>query len=285
VSWRRRLSGLLGGGLYAVGLHRPLLGARAVIATFHRIDDRYPGNPITSSVQLFRDLCLFFARHFRVVPLGRLVEMLENGEPVAAHLAITFDDGYLDNHDVAAPMLEKMGLPACFFITTGFIGSSTSSWWDRERGIASEWMSWDQVRSLRARGFEIGAHTISHPDLGQIDGAEAEREIVGSKAGLEAALGGPIVHFAYPYGRGDQLSERNRERIRAAGFHSCVSSYGGTVRPGDDPLRLHRHPVSAWHRSAGQYGLEALREGVLRPDEAGRGTSSRHPNAQTRHQK
>jgi peptidoglycan/xylan/chitin deacetylase (PgdA/CDA1 family) len=245
--------------LYGTGLHRPLLRDRALIATFHRIDDRYSGNPITTSVPLFRELCAFFADHFQVVTLSRLVQMLARRESIGGHLALTFDDGYRDNHACAAPILEELRLPACFFVTAGFIGSRTVPWWDEERGIQSEWMSWDAVRDLHARGFEIGAHTLTHPDLGKTDGTDADREITGGKAAIEAALGAPVIHFAYPYGRPDQLSEANRARAREAGYQSCLSSFGGAVHHEDDPFALKRTPVSSWHLSAGQFGFEVIR--------------------------
>jgi peptidoglycan/xylan/chitin deacetylase (PgdA/CDA1 family) len=120
-------------------------------------------------------------------------------------------------------------------------------------------MSWDDVRDLHARGFEIGAHTLTHPDLGKMDGADADREITGGKAAVEAALGAPVIHFAYPYGRPDQLSEANRARVREAGYQSCVSSFGGVVSAEDDPLALKRMPVSSWYLTAEQFGFEVLR--------------------------
>jgi peptidoglycan/xylan/chitin deacetylase (PgdA/CDA1 family) len=259
VTARRRIAGGLGRLLYGTGLHRRLLRDRALIATFHRIDDRYPGNPITTAVPLFRELCAFVANHFQVVTLTALVQMLARREALGGYLALTFDDGYRDNHARAAPVLEEFRLPACFFVTAGFIGSRMVPWWDQEHGIQSEWMSWDNVRDLHARGFEIGAHTLTHPDLGKTAGTDAHREISGGKVAIEAALGAPVVHFAYPYGRPDQLSDANRVRVREAGYQSCVSSFGGAVRVGDDPLALKRTPVSSWHLSAGQFGFEVLR--------------------------
>jgi peptidoglycan/xylan/chitin deacetylase (PgdA/CDA1 family) len=259
MSLRRSVAGGLGALAFRAGLHRPLLRDHAVVAVFHRIDDRYPGNPITTSVPLFTELCEFFARYFTVVPFGRLVSMVREGRSVGGQLAISFDDGYRDNHRVAAPILARHGLPACFFVTTGFIGSEDSPPWDAKAGIASEWMSWDEVRDLRARGFEIGAHTVSHADLGRIEGVPAQAEIVGSRSVLEEQLGMPITLFAYPFGREKALTEGNRTLVREAGFICCASAFGGTVRAGDDPYHLRRMPISEWHQSAGQFGLEALR--------------------------
>jgi peptidoglycan/xylan/chitin deacetylase (PgdA/CDA1 family) len=261
MSLRRWLAGGLGGLAYRAGLHRYLLREHAVVVVFHRVDDRYPGDPITTSVALFTELCDFFARYFTVVPFGQLVTMVREGRRLGGQLAITFDDGYRDNHRTAAPILARRGLPACFFVTTGFIGSNEVPWWDARAGITSEWLSWDQVRELDAQGFEIGAHTVSHADLGQVEGDPARAEIAGSKSALEEQLGTPVSLFAYPFGRPQALTEANRTQVREAGFVCCASAFGGTVRAGDDPYRLRRMPVSEWHLSAGQFGLEALRTG------------------------
>ncbi len=258
MSWKRRLYGAAGSLLYRSGAHRLLLRNRAAVVVFHRIDDRYPDNWITLSTSVFQAHCDFLARHFRVVPLGRLVEMLGTGEDLSRCLAITFDDGYRDNYLVAAPYLESLGLPACFFVTTGFIGSEVVPWWDERQSIRSEWMTWAEVRDLRRRGFEIGAHTVSHVDLGQTAGEEARREIVGSKEELERQLEAPVTLFCYPYGRANQMTDANRAVVRVAGFVCCASSHGGTIRPGMDPFSLLRVPATNWHVSAGHLGFDLL---------------------------
>ena len=259
MTWKRRIAGGLGRVLYGSGLHAGFLRHRAVVAVFHRIDDRYPDDPITISEQSFLRYCRFFARHFEVVPFGDLVAKLEQRRSLGGQLAITFDDGYRDNYHTAAPILERLGLPACFFVTTGFIGSSQVPWWDEKAGIRSEWMTWEEVRDLQARGFEIGAHTVTHADLGVVKGDAARQEIEGSKAALEAQLGRPVTLFAYPFGREGQMSETNRALVRDAGFRCCPSAFGGLVRTGDDPYRFKRAPVSGWYGSPAHFGLEVVR--------------------------
>lgn len=262
MSWKTRVAAGLGGLSYAAGLHRRMLRGKAAVVVFHRVDDRYPGNAITHSEREFLDYCRVFARHFEVIPFGLLVTMLERREPLGGQLAITFDDGYRDNYRVAAPILEKLGLPACFFITTGFIESNQTPRWDRNAGVSSEWMTWEEVRDLRRRGFEIGAHTVTHADLGVVAGEVARHEIEESRSALEARLGEPVRLFAYPFGREAQITEANRELVRRAGCRCCPSAFGGIVRTGDDPFRLHRIPVTGWYRSPYHLGMEILLTGL-----------------------
>ena len=136
------------------------------------------------------------------------------------------------------------------------MSTATVAWWDRELDPAPEWMSWEEVEALARMGFEMGAHTQSHVDLGEVAGEVARGEIVGSKADLESRIETDITLFAYPYGRLENMSEANRDEVRAAGFRSCASCFGGLVRPGDDPFRLNRVAVSGWFASPSQLAFE-----------------------------
>jgi peptidoglycan/xylan/chitin deacetylase (PgdA/CDA1 family) len=255
---RRHLKSLLGFFAFRLGLHRVLLRRKALIVLFHRVDDRHASDEISCSVEKFDRFCAFFRRYFVVVPLSVLVDKLRRGEDISRHLVITFDDGYLDNHEVAAPRLQRQRLPACFFIATDFIGSNRVPWWDREAGIVSEWMNWDQVRALAAQGFEIGAHTCNHVDLGVVAGEEARREITESGARLSAEIGARVALFSYPYGRKHQITETNRQLVRDAGYECCMSAYGGDVTPEASFYDLRRMPVAQWHLTAYQFGFEAI---------------------------
>ena len=119
-------------------------------------------------------------------------------------------------------------------------------------------MSWDQVRGLAAQGFEIGAHTVHHLDLGVLAGEEAKLEIKASRSALEDALDRPVTLFAYPFGGVEHLSEENRENVVAAGFRCCVSCHGGVNRGGADPYRLQRVPVGSWYENPNHLGFSLI---------------------------
>jgi len=257
---RRWLKTVLGWIAYHSGLYRRFFRDRALVVLFHRVDDRYRGNPISCTRTEFAAFLRFFRRFFNVLTLEELLARLRDGKDLGGYLVITFDDGYLDNHNNAAPELIRHGLPACFFVATELIASARVPHWDAERAISSEWMSWDDVRSLHAQGFEIGSHTMNHVDLGIVVGEEARREIAGSKDRLERELGSTVPYFTYPFGREHQITEKNRKLVEETGFTCCLSAYGGSVRAGDIPFRLKRTPVSPWHISPYQFGFETMLE-------------------------
>lgn len=247
---------LLGHGIFAANLDAVLLRNAAVVVAFHRIQETDPSDSLTVDVAAFERHCRFFRRHFQVVPLRDLVYRLEHGLRLDRHLAITFDDGYRDNFHNARPVLEKLSLPATFFVVTDWIGSNVVPWWDKERGVQHPWMTWDEVRSLHRKGFEVGAHTQTHVDLGTVPPVEALEEILGARLALQQQIAAPVESFAYPYGGRKHLTDANREVVKAAGFRCCCSGFGGINVTGTDPFRLRRVPISPWHVSPQLFGFE-----------------------------
>ena len=240
------------------GLHRLLLGDGGVIVAVHRVTDLLPEDGLTVSSHKFDRFCRFFRDNFNVVALDDFVTRLESGRSLKGSLAITLDDGYLDNFEVAAPLLRKYSLPATFFVVTGFLGSTIVPEWDVALPRQPGWMTWDHVGQLSREGFDIGAHTRTHVDLGKVNGATAVEEIVGARTDLLDALGRVSQHFAYPYGQRSHLLDGNRRLVQDAGFRSCMSCHGGLARAGTDPFRLQRVPIGTWFRNPGQWAFEVL---------------------------
>jgi len=95
---------------------------RLSILIFHRVlrvpDPLLPDEPCAHR---FDQICSWLQQWFNVLPLDIAVERLHAGDLPPRSLAITFDDGYTDNHDVAMPILRKRGLTATFFVATDFL--------------------------------------------------------------------------------------------------------------------------------------------------------------------
>ena len=248
---------LLGRALFASRVDRLLFRNTAVIVAFHRVlEATSPSDPLSIDTRTFERFCRYFARHFDVVSLPELARSLQAGGSVSRQLAITFDDGYRDNFEHAAPILSRLSLPATFFVVTQWIGSDVVPWWDDAAGVRHSWMTWDEVRALKRLGFDIGGHTRTHVDLGQVTGNEARDEILGARLELQAQIGGAVESFAYPYGGPANLTERNRAMVKAAGFSCCCSGFGGVNASDSDPFHLRRVPISQWYASPEQFGFE-----------------------------
>lgn len=103
-----------------------------------------------------------------------------------------------------------------------------------------EMLEWNDVRRLADGGVEIGGHTCSHAILSRLDEAAAREEIGLSRASIEAELGAPPRHFAYPNGGRADFGERDVRLVREAGFATATTSIEGINRPGADVYRLRR---------------------------------------------
>lgn len=92
------------------------------IVTYHRIpaaaDPMLPREPHAGA---FRAQMEFVARHLRPLPLPDAIAHLYAGSLPRRAICITFDDGYANNHDVALPILRSVGVPATFFVATGYL--------------------------------------------------------------------------------------------------------------------------------------------------------------------
>ena len=102
-------------------------------------------------------------------------------------------------------------------------------------------MNYEQARRLAGNGHIVGSHTMTHPNMAHINERDAEVELGESKQRLEAELKMPVPHFSYPCpALTPHWSERTVSQSRAAGYGSAVTTNGGVVRSGDNPLSLKR---------------------------------------------
>ena len=155
---------------------------------------------------------------------------------------ITFDDGFQDCVDHAAPILQSRGFTATFYLVAGLIGQP-SRWLLPKVGIEFPLMTWSTARDLQAAGFTCGAHSLTHPHLGDLPTEECRTELKRSRELLEDRLGRAVTHLAYPFGSYD---ERVRKMTAELGYRSACSVSIGLSQPDDDLLALHRVPVTGY---------------------------------------
>ena len=246
----------IGWATVASSLHRSVKPEQGIVVAFHRVNGEQDATGLTVSPEVFERYCRFFSAHYAVVSLSHFVKRLQDGHSVGGLLDVTFDAGNRDNFEIAAPILKRWNLPATFFVTSQFINSRIVPEWDRDAGLEFPWMTWEEVVSLRQQGFEIGAHTKHHVDLGKAQGDLAREEIHGSRADLEEKLGAAVRLFAYPFGRADQMSETNRVMVKEAGYDCCCSCFGGVNTRSTDPFSIQRVPISTWLASPYQFAFE-----------------------------
>lgn len=170
---------------------------------YHAVSPTWEADLSTTPARFERQLALLVSRGYRGLTFTEAVRAPADGRVVA----ITFDDAYRSVLELARPILERFGFPATVFAPTDYIGSEQPMLWpgiDQWHGGPHEHelmpMSWEELRTLAAAGWEIGSHTASHPHLTELDDEALAAELGSSKASCEEHMQTPCPSLAYPYG-------------------------------------------------------------------------------------
>ncbi len=167
------------------------------------------------------------AQGYHPIRISDLTDYLLEGKPLPPKpIALTFDDGYLDNYQYARPVLLKYNFTATFFIITQFVEDKRPAY-----------MNWDQVEQLAIDGMEIGSHTLDHISLRGKSRAVQTTEIVGSKAMIEDRIGTPVKSFCYPSGDYDALTI---SILRSAGYLAATTEIQGVYQSEKSMYELRR---------------------------------------------
>lgn len=228
--WKQRLKNAY--SRLAITAHRillwRLLAPRVTVLLYHRVCDDARDNLSVGIAQFERQMRLL-NEHCDILPIEQVLELREIRRSPRPLVAVTFDDGYLDNYLNAAAVLRRFTVPAAFFVSTGIVNSDRRFPHDLRRGNpAIPMLSWAQLREMRAWGFTIGSHTVNHIDCVAEDETKVRNELAQSHADLVRELGPMLPIFAYPYGGRHQMSMERLELVQDAGYVGCLSAFGGS---------------------------------------------------------
>jgi peptidoglycan/xylan/chitin deacetylase (PgdA/CDA1 family) len=139
-------------------------------------------------------------------------------------IVLSFDDGYRSQYAKAMPELVRASWPGELNLQIDLPPS--------QGGLTAS-----EVRAMIAAGWEVDAHTITHPDLTTLDAVALQREIAGSRRIIQHRFGAPVHWFCYPGGRYDPTVEA---AVKRAGFVGATTTLPGWAMRSDDPYRLPR---------------------------------------------
>jgi len=158
------------------------------------------------------------AHGYHAVTLKQVYDYWLRGTPLPVRpIVISFDDGTLGQHTHALPVLRTLHWRGVLNLKVNALKS---------RYTLPPW----RVREMLAAGWELDAHTITHPDLTHVDDAQLWREVKGSRTQLERAFHVPVDFFCYPSGRYDA---RVVNAVRRAGYLGATTTNYGLAWPRD----------------------------------------------------
>lgn len=195
---------------------------------------------VTVSPQAFETQIRFITAHYKTLFLDELVEFMRGRLSLPRKtLAITFDDGYLDNWTYAFPILRKYKARATIMVITSRCQPNSSS---SEGSAASDFLNWAQMRAMEDSGLvKIESHTHTHLRYNpSILDEQIFSELKRSKEIIERNLNKVCRHIAWPWGRcDDQLAEIARE----CGYCSALTTQRGPNSVGSDIMKIKRFAI------------------------------------------
>lgn len=215
-----------------------LLASGLPILTYHKTARRPRAAKWRS---LYLSPTLFARQMAELAAAGFSTASLGEARPAAGNpgrkVVLTFDDGYANVLEHAAPVLAQHGFRAVQFLVAHRIGGN--NWWDVAEGEVPERLMNDaEIREWLRQGHEIGSHTLTHPRLTRLSPAQRREEIRASKHRLEDRFGVAIRHFCYPYGDCDAAVV---EEVRLAGYATACTHLQSGVSTAETPaLELRR---------------------------------------------
>lgn len=156
--------------------------------------------------------------------------------------------------------MKVLGSSGCAFVNSGYVDTSRSFPHDVQKyPFTYEMLRSSDLQMWTGLGFEVGAHTVNHLDLGTCSDETASFEIAQCGQDLQKITGRQVNLFSFPFGRLDNIRPPARLMIQAAGYVALFSAHGGFVGPRTDPHDIPR--VGAFHDLSPIYCL-LLIEGI-----------------------
>lgn len=233
------------------------------ILMYHKVVTQEPKTPHRTfvTVETFKKHLAFFSRRrFTSLHFKDLADFWFERRPLSEFprkpLIITFDDGYRNNLERAAPLLVQHGHKAeIFLLADPEIQRNT---WDPDEGDeSSALMSLEEKLKLPRPTYAVGSHGLTHRSFPSLPDDEVLRELIESKAKLESDFGKSVVAIAYPFGA---IDSRLPELTRRAGYDFAVNTDQGPVYWFTEPRSLFRANIfpedgvfALWKKTAPWY--------------------------------
>ncbi len=216
---------------------KPALPSRIVhVFCYHGIEPEPDNFYFNRTADFTQQMQTLAEEGFESITCKQLADYLSGEQDLPEKsVLLSFDDGNLCVYEKACPIMEQYGFRATLFLITGSMGGEAH-------------MGWQHIRDLHARGYEIGAHTLTHANLTKpAEGQSLEEhqaavveELTAPKEKIEQMIGEPVVAVAYPYGNYDEFV---MSAVREAGYRLGFSIDRGAVDEQSNPWRLPRQMV------------------------------------------
>jgi len=227
------------------------------VLMYHHIN-LHSGDTVTVTPEVFSAQMDFLAQEgYKTLSAAELLAFIKGELSFRQKtVAITFDDGWFDNHLYAVPVLKKQQFKATFFVITDRVAAASKpgrqdfgnapdhetakqliKGGEAERVV----LGWDMIKELAANGlFRFYSHTVTHRRCGELPLPELQAELIDSKAIIERELGERCDYLCWPYG---SFSADTLSVAINAGYKAIFTTVDGFCESGSDPFMIQRIDV------------------------------------------
>lgn len=224
------------------------------VLMYHHVNP-HKGDMITVTPEVFDGQMRHISEAgYRTLDIDELVSYLHGGLVLEQKaVAVTFDDGWLDNYLFAWPILEKYGIKAAVFIVTDWVEEASGG--DAAvpaavpvhgeskglvfRGLCRQViLNWDLISKMSGSGLvNFYSHTRSHAECDKIAPAALLEELTASRTVIEERLKRPCPYLCWPRGKYNDAAVSS---ARDAGYKALFTTNAGVVTTGSDPFAISR---------------------------------------------
>jgi len=216
----------------------------------------HPGDTVTVTPEVFEAQMRYLAKAgYRTLKMSELLAHIRGEQPVRDRaVAVTFDDGWLDNFSYAYPVLERYRINAVIFVVTAWTDAAMTAkavpFVDEQPnqeslktqvqtdGAGQAVLDWGTIRTMASSGLvEFYSHTVNHHKCNDSDRPQLERELFESRAVLERELGQPCPYLCWPYGQFNNLAVTIAKEV---GYEALFTTVRGVAEAGSDPYCIKR---------------------------------------------
>jgi peptidoglycan/xylan/chitin deacetylase (PgdA/CDA1 family) len=208
----------------------PRARQRGRILCFHSVGQPEFGVNDVTPERFRAHIELALALGYRFVPPAEIAGT--GGEPM--DLAVSFDDALKSVLTQADPILREYNIPYSVFVVSEW-SEQKLDW--QTTGV----LSWDELGRMREAGVELGSHSATHRDFGEIDIERAKGEFEQSRLTMEARLGFTPDVFAIPFGQSRNWNDAADKAAREIGFSTIYAQAEETRPPGTVPRTFITH--------------------------------------------
>lgn len=224
------------------------------VLLYHHINP-HRGDTVTVTPGAFAEQMRYLAEAgYRTLTLDALFSHVTGKSPIDGKaVAITFDDGWLDNYIWAYPVLREYRMNAAVFLIAGRTEAASVGpagilpsipTHEESKSLIAKGeagrvvIGWELVKEMQESGLiEFHSHTVSHRKCTGLSVVELASELAESRRIIEKNTGRPCRYLCWPYGAYDDAAVR---AAVSAGYEGLFTTNSGAVRSGSDPLAISR---------------------------------------------